>query len=231
MVCLVRRSDPGSTAATTTSATIADRHVDVEDPAPAQVVHEEAADQRPEHAGHAEYRAEDALVTAALPGRHHVPDDALRPGEQPAAADALHRAGGDQLDHRVGQPGEDRPDQEDHDRGLEELLAAVQVAQLPPQRRGRRRGQQVRGHHPGQMGQPVQVAGDRRQGGGHDRLVQRGQQHAEQQCADDDQHPAAAQRGRPGGCGGGRRPHHAAPPARFSPDLPGPCWAQARRYW
>ena len=75
----------------------ADRQVDVEHPAPRQVVHEEPADQRAEDAGHAEHAAEQALVAASFPGRHHVGDDRLRAGQQAAAADALDRAERDQL--------------------------------------------------------------------------------------------------------------------------------------
>jgi hypothetical protein len=77
----------------------ADRQVDVEHPPPRQVVHEEPANQRPEHAGHPERGAEDALVAAAFAGRHDVPDDGLRADDQPAAAEPLNRAERDQLDH------------------------------------------------------------------------------------------------------------------------------------
>ena len=171
----------------------ADRQVDVEHPAPRQVVDEEPADQRADHAGHPEHAAEQALVAAAVPGRDDVGDDRLRARQQAAAADALHRAEHDQLEHGLGQPAQRRPDEEDDDRGLEEHLAPVQVAQLAPQRRGHGGRQQVGGHHPRQVGQPVQVAGDRGQRGRHDRLVQRGQQHPEQQRADDDQCPLLAQ--------------------------------------
>ncbi len=171
----------------------ADRQVDVEHPPPRQVVDEEPADQRADHAGHPEHAAEQALIAAAVPGRDDVGDDRLRPCQQAAAADALHRAEHDQYQNGVGQPAQRRPDEEDDDRRLEEHLAPVQVAQLAPQRRGHGGRQQVGGHHPRQVGQPVQVAGDRGQRGRHDRLVQRGQQHPEQQRADDDQCPPLAQ--------------------------------------
>ena len=89
---------------------------------------------------------------------------------------------------RLRQAGQRGADQEDHDRGLEEHLPAVHVAELAPQRRGHRGGQQVRGDHPGQVRQPVQVTGDGRQRGRDDGLVEGGQQHAQQQRADDHQH-------------------------------------------
>jgi hypothetical protein len=64
--------------------------------------------------------------------------------------------------------------------------AAVLVAELSPDLRGRGRGEQVRGDHPGQMGQAAEVVDDRRQRGGDDRLVERGQQQREHECAVDD---------------------------------------------
>jgi hypothetical protein len=88
-------------------------------------------------------------------------------------------AEGDQLAHPLRDPAEGGADQEDHDRGLEHELPAVQVAELPVQRRGHRRGQQVGGHDPGQVLDPAEVADDRRQGGRDDRLVERRQQQHE----------------------------------------------------
>ena len=68
-----------------------DRDVDVERPAPAQVVGEQPAEQRPDHGGDAEDRADRALVLAALAQRDHVGDQRHRGDHQPAGADALHR--------------------------------------------------------------------------------------------------------------------------------------------
>jgi hypothetical protein len=92
----------------------------------------------------------------------------------------------------------DSADQEDHDGGLEEDLAAVLVAELAPQRGRGGRGQDVGGDDPRQVRQAVQVAGDGRQRRGHDGLVQRGEQHPEQQRPDDHQQPPLVDRGRPG---------------------------------
>ena len=52
----------------------AQRQVDVEDPAPREVVDEEAAEQRPDHGRDAEDGAEEPLVLAALARRHDVAD-------------------------------------------------------------------------------------------------------------------------------------------------------------
>ena len=73
------------------------------------------------------------------------------------------------------------------DRGLEDALAAVEVADLAVQRGRRGRGQQVRGDDPREVVEPAEVADDGRQRGGHDRLVERRQQHAERQPAVDQQ--------------------------------------------
>ena len=173
----------------------ADRHVDVEDPAPGQVVHEHAAEQRADHAGEAEDRAEQPHVAAAFAGRDDVADDGLRADHQAAAAQALHRAERDEHDHGRAQAGQDRADQEDDDRGLEEDLPAVLVAQLAPQRGGHRGGEQVGGDDPGDVGAALEVTDDRRQRRGHDRLVERGEQHAEHERADDEQDAAAAEPG------------------------------------
>ena len=58
----------------TTSAAIADRDVDEEDPFPAEVVGEPAAQQRTGHRRDAEDRAEQSLVLASLARRDHVTD-------------------------------------------------------------------------------------------------------------------------------------------------------------
>ena len=60
-------------------------------------------------------------------------------------------------------------------------LAPVHVPELPVERRRDGRGEQVRGHDPGEMVEAAEVADDRRQRGRHDRLVERGQEHAEHQ--------------------------------------------------
>ena len=70
----------------------ADRQVDVEDPAPGQVVDEETADQRADDGGDAEHGAEEALVAPALARRDQVADHGDGDDDQPAAAEPLQRA-------------------------------------------------------------------------------------------------------------------------------------------
>lgn len=92
-----------------------DGEVDVEHPPPRQMVHEEPADQRADHAGAGEHGAGAVLVAAPLPRRDEFADDGQRHRHQPARAESLHGAEGDQLAHGLGQPRHHRPGQEDDD--------------------------------------------------------------------------------------------------------------------
>jgi hypothetical protein len=163
----------------------ADRQVDVEDPAPGQVVHEEAAEQRPQDGRHAEDGAEETLVLAAVARRDDVADHGHRRDDQAAAADALERAEGDQLEHALGEPAERRADEEDHDRRLQDDLASVEVAELPVDGPDDSRREQVGRDDPGEVLDAAEVADDRRQRGRDDRLVERRQQQHQHQGAED----------------------------------------------
>ena len=163
----------------------ADREVDVEDPAPGEVVDEEAAEQRPDHGRDAEHRAEPALVAPALSGRDEVADDRERRHHQPAAAEPLHRAERDQLAHVLREAAERRADEEDHDRRLQHELAAVEVAELAVERAGDGRREQVGGHDPREVLDAAELADDRRQRGRDDRLVERREQQDEHERAED----------------------------------------------
>ena len=87
--------------------------------------------------------------------------------------------------HVLAEPAERRADQEEHDRDLQDELAAVEVAELAVERAGDRRGQQVRGDDPREVGDPAEVADDRRQRRRDDRLVERGEQQHEHQRQED----------------------------------------------
>ncbi len=165
----------------------AQRDVDEEDPVPGQVVDEEPAEQRTGDRGDGEHRAEVALVATPLPRGDDVADDRERQRHETAGAEALDAPRRDELPHLGGQPGQHRADEEHDDGEAEHRLAAVEVGDLAVQGRGRRRGQQVGRDHPGQVLQATEVADDRRQRGGHDRLVERGQQHAGHQPGKDHQ--------------------------------------------
>ncbi len=110
----------------------ADGDVDVEDPAPGEVVDEHAAEQRADDAGETEDSAEKTHVLAPLPGRDDVSDDGLSAHHEAAAPKALDGPEHDQLDQCVAQAGKDRPDEENDDGGLEKYLPAVLVPELAP---------------------------------------------------------------------------------------------------
>jgi hypothetical protein len=126
----------------------ADRHVDVEDPAPGDRLDEEATEQRPGHRRDREHRSDHAHVLAALARGDDVGDDRLRAHHQPARAHALQRAEGDQLAHRLAQPGQHGAAEEDEDGREEDRLPAIHVAELSVERRGGRGRHEVRGDDP-----------------------------------------------------------------------------------
>ena len=99
--------------AITASATSAERQVDVEDPAPGEVVDEEAAEQRTGDDGDAEHAAEQALVAAAVARRDEVADDGHRHDEQAAAAEPLDALNAISCGMRLRQPAERRADEEE----------------------------------------------------------------------------------------------------------------------
>ena len=151
----------------------ADRQVDVEDPAPGEVVDEETAEQRSDDRRNTEHGAEEALVLAALARRHHVPHNRQRRHDQAAPAEALQGPERDQLGHVLAEAAQCRSDQEECDGGLQHDLAAVEIAELAVERTRDRRGQQVRRDDPGEMLDPAEIADDRRQRRRDDRLVER----------------------------------------------------------
>ncbi len=164
-----------------------DGQVDVEHPTPAQMLGEQSAQQRPEHTGGAEDGPEQPLVAPAFTRGDEVPHDGHGQHHESAAAQPLKRPEPDELRHVLGHAAQRRPDEEDDDGGLEEPFAPVLVAEFAPQRGGRGGREQIRRDHPGQMIHAAQIADDGGQRGGHDGLVEGGEQHPEQQGADRDE--------------------------------------------
>ena len=76
-----------------------ERHVDVEDPVPADVVGDPAADERPDDEAQAEDGAEQALEASALARAVEVADDRDHDREERARAQALDGPERDQLGH------------------------------------------------------------------------------------------------------------------------------------
>jgi hypothetical protein len=151
----------------------ADRDVDVEDPTPGEVVDEEAAEQRADHRRDAEHCTEEALVAAAVAWRDDVADDGDRRHEQAASTEPLDRAEDDQLRHVLADAAQRRAHEKDHDRRLQHDLSAVLVAQLSVEGANDRRREQVGSDDPRELGDPSEVADDRRQRRRDDRLIER----------------------------------------------------------
>ena len=89
--------------------------------------------------------------------------------------------------HRGGERARRRAEDEERDGEQEQLLAAVEVAELAVDRRRDRRGDQVRRGHPRLRREAVEVVGDGADRGTDDRLVERREEHAEQQAGQDRQ--------------------------------------------
>jgi hypothetical protein len=102
----------------------------------------------------------------------------------PPPPQALHEPPGDQPAHRTGRPRDDRTDQEDHDRGQEQALAADQVPQSTVDGHGDRRRQDVGGDDPRHLLDARELSDDRGQRRTHDRLLERGEQDRHRQTGE-----------------------------------------------
>jgi hypothetical protein len=85
-----------------------ERKADEEGPAPGRVVGDPAAGGGADHGGNAEDDAHQALPLSALSGRNHVADHGDPEWDQPAGAETLDGAAGNQHLHRGCEPGDDR---------------------------------------------------------------------------------------------------------------------------
>ena len=160
------------------------RQVDVKHPAPVQLLHKKAADQRAQHRRQTDDRAEKTLVTRAFARRHDIGDRGHGRHRQAAPAQPLHRPKRNQLGHRMTKAAQRGPEQKQPDPALQHDLAPEQIAQLAIDRRDDRLRQHVAGHDPRQMRQPAEFADNGRQRGGHHRLIERSQKHDKQQRPD-----------------------------------------------
>jgi hypothetical protein len=129
------------------------------------------------------------LVAAAVARRDKVAYDCHRHHEQTAAAEPLDRPERDQLRHALRHPAERRADEEEHERELEDALAAEEIAEFSVQRTDHRRREQIRGHDPREVLEAAEVADDGRQRGRHDRLVERCDEEHEEQRAENQAPP------------------------------------------
>jgi hypothetical protein len=143
----------------------ADRHVDEEDPLPAQQLRQDAAEQ---HAGgspdgaHRPPVAERAIALVAL--REGGGDDRQRGGRDDGAAEALHGARDDQRGLVGRQATGQRGEGEEQHPGHEDAPAPEQVRRAAAEEQEAREGQRVGVDDPLQVdGGEAEVLADRRQ--------------------------------------------------------------------
>jgi hypothetical protein len=152
-----------------------DRQVHVEDPAPAQVVGQVTAQERPDDARQAENTAENALNAAALSRRKDLRDDRKDGRREHTTGQPLQSAKDDELGHVLAETAQGGG-QDEHGRAAEqEELAAVHVRQLAGDRHDGRAGEQIGGGDPGVVLKTLQLGDDARHGRADDGLVKRGQ--------------------------------------------------------
>jgi hypothetical protein len=89
--------------------------VDVEYPAPCQLIDKKTAQQRPEDGGKTECGSEQPLISPAFAGGNKVSDHGNDGDDQPSAADPLQSAKGNEPDHILRQSAQGGSDQEDDD--------------------------------------------------------------------------------------------------------------------
>ena len=117
----------------------ADRHVDVEDPPPAEVVGEVAADGRTDDRGETEDATEYPLKLGALGWGIEVADRGEDAREEHSAEDSLQPAEGDELGHVLRLAAERGRENEADHAAEEERLPPEEVTELAGDR-GERRG-------------------------------------------------------------------------------------------
>ena len=120
-----------------------DGDVDVEDPAPRQVVGEEPAKERSDDRREREHRRIERRDLGPLLHREEVGGDRLRHRDQAAGTEALQAPERDELRHRLRVAGEHRADEEDEHPGEEDALAPEHVGEASPQRDRRDLEEQV----------------------------------------------------------------------------------------
>jgi len=122
----------------------AERHVDQEDRAPAELMRQVAADDRPESARGDHHRRQITLVARALARRDGLADQRLGQGHQATAAEALQHASERQHLHAACAGTQQRGGDKHAEGDQHHAPATVYVAQLAVDRRGDGGGHQVR---------------------------------------------------------------------------------------
>jgi hypothetical protein len=148
---------------------------DEEVPAPAEAVGDDSTQQRTADRSDGHDRPEQAHVLAALAWADDVGHHHLGQGHQAPSAEALDNTERDELAGSLGEPAQDRAEDEDDQGCLQEQFAVGQVGELAPQGSADGHGEHRGGDDPGEgTFAAAQVADDLRQrcrddGAGQDR--------------------------------------------------------------
>ena len=130
----------------------ADRHVDEQDPLPAQVLGQHAAEQHARGAARAGDGAPDAQRAVALGALGEgVGHDRQRGGGDQRGAEALQGARADEPDVGLGQAAEQRREREDDEADHEELAAAQEVGEAAAEQQEATEGEGVGVDDPGEV--------------------------------------------------------------------------------
>jgi hypothetical protein len=150
-------------------------HVDPEDPAPRTQLREHPAQRGADDRRDGPDTGDVALGGGALGDGVDVAGDRDRDGGDRAGAQALDHPEGDEGGHAPGQPAQHAADEEQADPEQDDRFAADRVGELRVDRDRHGLGQQVHREQPRELGEPADVADDRRHGGREDGRVDRDQ--------------------------------------------------------
>ncbi|GBD19156.1 hypothetical protein HRbin27_01660 [bacterium HR27] len=153
----------------------ADRHIDIENPAPAPVISDPPAEARSNDRAETEDGGKQPLPLPALGRREQIADDRDRDREERTAAETLQGTEQDELGHRLRHAGQCRANEEDDHAEQEERSPPVDIRKLAVERDSHRRCQHVRSEDPGIVFETLQLRDDARHGRANDRLVEGGQ--------------------------------------------------------
>nr|WP_281414719.1 hypothetical protein [Plastoroseomonas arctica] len=152
------------------------RGCDEEDRPPAEMLRQVSTAHRAEGRGGGKNRRDMALEPSAFARRQRLTDDGHRQREQPAAADPLQHAPGNQHRQR-GRDGIHQAPREVHaKREVEDVAPPIGIAELSEHWRCAGAGHQVGDHHPGHPLDGVELGRDGGQRRGGHRLVHRGEE-------------------------------------------------------
>ena len=169
----------------------ADRHVDEEDPFPAEVLGQNPAEEDPGRGARAAESSPDperfVSLGPLLEGRAH---DRERGRRDDRCADSLHRAGRDQDADVPGQPAEERCDSEERQPDEEDQPSSEQIGHPATEEQETSERDRVGDQHPlHRRGGGMQFGLDRRDRDVDDRHVEDG--HEERRPDDSERQPAA----------------------------------------